>query len=278
MSDRGGAGLRLACTWLGYRLTLAVPDRGWIARLEAFTGLAMTEDSTAGEAPPALAVATARVAVVDGHDVRRFATAGDLEAWLLLTVSDVMVARGRFATLHAAAFLVTDGAVLLAGPPYAGKSTLAAAARERGLVTLGDDQVRVDPGTGMVWPLPRPAKRRIADPPSAPPPASGVLRARLDDEVVDLESRTGLASVHEGHRVVRVVHLARHVGPGIVQRPLDAFAATRGLLDQTRVHGADGLAMAAAIARRLGRVPTAVMSVGDGEIAQAIRVAAAAVS
>ncbi|MFM1997474.1 MAG: HPr Serine kinase C-terminal domain [Planctomycetota bacterium] len=278
MSDTGADRLRIACTWLGYRLTLAVPDRGWIERLEAFTGLAMTEDAAAGTAPPVLAVAGPREAVVDGADVRTFASAADLEAWLLLTVSDVMVARGRFATIHAAAVLAAEGAVLLAGPPYAGKSTLAAAARDRGLVVLGDDQVRVDPDTGWVWPLPRPAKRRVEDAPAAAPPAAGALRARLDDELVDLAPRRGLASVDEGHRVARIVHLARHAGPGIRVATLEPFAATRGLLDQARVPGGDGIVTAAAIARRLGRVPALAMSVGDGEIGRALQAVASPVS
>lgn len=264
--------LRIFCTWLGYRLTLAVPDRGWIERLEAFTGLAMTEDPDTGAAP-VLAIAGERQALVDGHDVRSFATPDDLEAWLLLTVSDVMVARGRFATIHAAAVLAADGAVLLAGPPYAGKSTLAATARGRGLVVLGDDQVRVDPDTGLVWPLPRPMKRRVADPASAAPPPAGALRGRLDDELVDLEPRRGLAAVGEPQRVARIVHLARHAGPGIRMTTLEPFAATRGLLDQTRVYGGDGLATVAAIARRLGRVPAVTLSVGDGEIEGALEAA-----
>jgi hypothetical protein len=278
MNGPGSELLRIACTWLGYRLTLAVPDRGWVARLEAFTGLAMTADSDADAAPPAVAVVAAREAIVDGHDVRSFATAADLEAWLLLTVSDVMVARGRFATIHAAAVRAEDGAVLLAGPPYAGKSTLSAAARERGLVVLGDDQVRVDPGTGLVWPLPRPTKRRVAAASSVAPPPAGVIRARLDDELVDLEPRRGLAAVDEAHRVARIVHLARHAGPGIRIAPLEPFAATRGLLDQTRLHGAATLSTAAAIARRLGRVPAVGLSIGDGEIDRALQAALTATS
>ena len=278
MSDLRAAGLRLACRWLGYRLALAVPDEGWITRLEAFTGLAMEDDSAAGASPPALAITGERQAVVDGHDVRTFASAADLEAWLLLTVSDVMVDRGGFATIHAAAFLVADGAVLLAGPPYAGKSTLAAAARDRGIAVLGDDQVRVDPDTGWVWPLPRPAKRRVEDAPAAAPPAAGALRARLDDELVDLAPRRGLASVDEGHRVARIVHLARHAGPGIRVATLEPFAATRGLLDQARVPGGDGIVTAAAIARRLGRAPALAMSVGDGEIGRALQAVADPVS
>jgi hypothetical protein len=273
MSDLRAAGLRLACRWLGYRLALAVPDEGWITRLEAFTGLAMEDDSAAGASPPALAITGERQAVVDGHDVRTFASAADLEAWLLLTVSDVMVDRGGFATIHAAAFLVADGAVLLAGPPYAGKSTLAAAARDRGIAVLGDDQVRVDPDTGLVWPLPRPTKRRVLDP--AAPPLPAALRARLDDELVDLEPRHGLAAVDVGRRVARIVHLARHAGPGVVVEPLEAFAATRGLLDQIRLHGPQALATAAAVTRRLARVPAVVLRVGDGAIGPAIEAALA---
>ena len=89
-------------SWLGYRLTAAVPQTRWFDWLTNFTGLEVDRQ----EAPATSAVLTVlddhRV-LVDQADLRTFGSLDDLKAWLFLTVSDVMISRGAFTALHTAA-------------------------------------------------------------------------------------------------------------------------------------------------------------------------------
>ena len=71
-------------------------------------------------------------------------TLEDLAAYLYGPVLGfVLRSRGRLA-LHASCVRIGDGAVLLAGPPGAGKSTTAAALAARGLSVLADDLTALD--------------------------------------------------------------------------------------------------------------------------------------
>ena len=81
-------------------------------------------------------------------------TLEDLTAYLYGPVLGfVLRARGRLA-LHASCVRVGDGAVLLAGPPGAGKSTTAAALARRGLTVVSDDLTALDDAHGppRAWP------------------------------------------------------------------------------------------------------------------------------
>lgn len=263
-------------SWLGHDLTVAAPDPEWFTWLEDFTGLAVRPDEAAPPgrhaAPPVLAVVDDRHALVDGIDLRTFSSLGDLKAWLFLTVSDVMIERGGFTAFHAAGFVVDGRAVLVSGKPWAGKSSWACAAAERGLDVLGDDQVLVDPAAGLVYGLPRPMKRRVvpgSEPPSSSTPA---VRARLDDEEIVLSPRlsAGLAPVDRGYAVSEIVHLSRHSGPGIMPVPMDRFTVVRTILDQMRGRPGDYLTQTAAAARMLGRRRNTALSVGDDEVSRGI--------
>ena len=78
----------------------------------------------------------------------------DLTAYLYGPVLGfVLRARGRLA-LHASCVRVGDGAVLLAGPPGAGKSTTAAALAARGLTVVSDDLTALDDASTppRAWP------------------------------------------------------------------------------------------------------------------------------
>jgi hypothetical protein len=71
-------------------------------------------------------------------------TLEDLSAYLYGPVLGFLLrARGRLA-MHASCIRIGDGAVLLAGPPGAGKSTTAAALATRGFAVLSDDLVALD--------------------------------------------------------------------------------------------------------------------------------------
>ena len=83
-------------------------------------------------------------------------TLEDLAAYLYGPVLGFLLrAWGRLA-LHASCVRVGDGAVLLAGPPGAGKSTTAAALATRGLSVLSDDLTALDlddrGGPPHAWP------------------------------------------------------------------------------------------------------------------------------
>lgn len=101
------------------------------------------------------------------------------------------------------------------------------------------------------------------------------VRARLDGESIALEPRltTGLAPVDRGYPVDRIIHLARHPGPGVEVQVLDRFRAVRSILDQMRPYSSRFLADAAASVRILGRLPNIRLSVGDGQIGPAMDIA-----
>ena len=80
-------------------------------------------------------------------------TLEDLAAYLFGPVLGfVLRSWGRLA-LHASCVRVGDGAVLLAGPPGAGKSTTAAALAMRGLAVVSDDLTALDLGDRAEPPL-----------------------------------------------------------------------------------------------------------------------------
>jgi hypothetical protein len=183
-----------------------------------------------------------------------------------------MISRGEFTALHSAGFVVDGRAILVSGPPWAGKSSWAFEARRRGLEVLGDDQVRVNGQTGVVNGLPRPLKRRLFADIVQHHQSEHAVVAHLDGEYIALEPRltTGLAPVDRGYSVARVIHLARHGGPGVDVQVLDRFRALQSILDQVRTYSPMRLADAAATARILGRLPNIRMSVGDGHIGRAL--------
>ena len=262
-------------SWLDYDLPVAAPDPLWFEWLENFTGLNV-EHQDGRPNMPVLSVIDDRHALVDEGDLRTFPGLEDLKAWLFLTVSDIMIARGGFTAFHAAGLAVAGRAILVAGPPWSGKSSWAFEAQRRGLEVLGDDQVCVDPVAGVVRPLPRPLKRRLVAEDAGQDLSLHAVRAHLDNEFIALEPRrtAGLAPVDRGYPVSGIVHLARHAGAGVKIRALQKTQAFEAVLNQTRGFPPRFfLADAAAAAKMLGRLPNICMSVGDGELAQALDLA-----
>jgi hypothetical protein len=260
-------------SWLGYTLPVAVPVSSWFDWLENFTGLEVERHPR--RAAPVLSVIDDRHVLVDGVDLREFARLDDLKAWLFLTVSDVMVSRGGFTTLHAAGVTVAGRALLIPGPPWSGKSSWALEARRRGLDVLGDDQVHVDPRSGLAFGLPRPLKCRLPAGDAESGLSQDAVRAELEGESIALEPRRaeGLAPVDRGYAPARIIHLVRHRGPGVEVQVLDRFRSFQSILGQIRAYSPRFLADAAALARVLGRLPNVRMSVGDGEIGRALDLA-----
>jgi hypothetical protein len=106
-------------------------------------GASGTADAASGKADAIVPAELAR-------DAAGFAEVTDTLLLFLLA------RRGR-TPVHAAAFILEDMAILLAGPSGSGKSTLALAAAREGFPILSDDMVFVqrDPGV-TVWGFPRP--------------------------------------------------------------------------------------------------------------------------
>ncbi|MGE0448730.1 MAG: hypothetical protein AB7Q29_04015 [Vicinamibacterales bacterium] len=259
--------------WLGHELTVAAPHASWFEWLEDFTGLDVETGGAVCGRVPVLAIVDDRCVLVDGHDERRFQDCDALKAWLFLTVSDIMTSRGSVLALHAAGLVVDGRAVLIAGPPWSGKSTWAFEAARRGMPVLGDDQVAVEPLLGTVCAVPRPLKYRVVDERSARALSALAVRARLDGEDVALEPRRtcGLAAVDRAYAISRIVHLTRHAGPGVHGAVLSQRDAVRLVLDQLR--GTPTFPSVGAATRLLSRRLNVRLSVGDGEIDRAFELA-----
>ena len=60
-----------------------------------------------------------------------------------------------FLVVHGAAFSIGDRGFILAGPPTAGKSTLALELGRKGAVFFSDDVAPLNRATGMLHPFPR---------------------------------------------------------------------------------------------------------------------------
>jgi hypothetical protein len=103
-----------------------------------------------GTADAATRKASATISLEIAKDAARFADVCDT---LLLFI----LARNGRTPVHAAAFLLGDLAIVLAGPSGSGKSTLALAAAERGYPVLSDDTVFVQCEPRFrLWGFPRP--------------------------------------------------------------------------------------------------------------------------
>lgn len=66
----------------------------------------------------------------------------------------------RLVAVHAALLVVDGTGVVLPGPSFAGKSTLALAAAEAGVHVVSDEYTLVDPESGLVSGVTRPVRRR----------------------------------------------------------------------------------------------------------------------
>lgn len=258
-------------TWRGRVLRISAPDPSWVQWLTLFTGLPF-EPMTVSDGPVVLAVEDPRHVRVDDRVLRSFEREEDLRAWLGLTVSDVLIQRGDFTVLHAAAFLVDERAVLVSGPPWSGKSSFALEARRLGLSVLGDDQVVLDPSSKRVFAVPRPIKRRIRSSEDRAAVSAVALQARIEDEDVALEplGREAASWPDEGHPVGLVLLVGRHAGEGVRFAIPTAFDARCALLDQMRCYGPKLLPELGGCARFLGQYPTRRVSVGDGETRAAV--------
>ncbi len=255
--------------WLGARLRLSLPGAVWFARLDDLLGLT-AQDVAASDAAGEITVLSDRLIHSFADDVS-FACLNDLLIWLALTTTDVLAEKRGAFLLHAACFVVQGEAVLVFGPPFAGKSTLANLALARGIEILGDDVIHLDPETGLAEAVPRPLKRRIGREEllanqAGPLEPGRPLYGMLDGEPSVLRPRA-TAGVWPPTRRLPVrcsIFLRRHPGPGVELFQPERFAALASLLDWARDWSTPPLACAHRAARQLLAQRHLGLSVGEG--------------
>jgi len=156
--------------------------------------------------------------------------------------------------VHAGGFVVDGGAVVFFGPSWSGKSSLAFAAWRRGLETLGDDRLCLDPTSARARAFPKCLKLRL---PEGAPLPEGRAGRRLDADGGDafvgalgddrrLVLSRGLDGFADYDRAVPIRALVRIARDGNAKRSrLDRMPATEaleGILGEAS--GAAGAAMA----------------------------------
>lgn len=261
--------------WMGYCLSLIVPHEDWLILIESFTGLSVSVVPSFDETA-ILQIVDDNTVLVDGVDRRLFSTPQDLKAWLLLTVSDVMIMRGELTVIHAASFIHRNNATLLCGDAWSGKSTLAFHACHKGLKVLGDDQVFPDLVTGKVFAVPRPMKRRVVNENDLGQASKMAIHARLDEEKILIEPRQfyDLTSCEQGYPISKIIHIKRHKGSGVNYKKLDRFEALQKLFTQMRIYcqGQDRFQSMVTLANKLSQHPAYLISVGNFETDKALDV------
>ncbi|MBB5755149.1 hypothetical protein [Prosthecomicrobium pneumaticum] len=257
--------------WLGAGLRLGLPDPDWAARIDDLLGLSSERVPAGGE--------EGEITLLSGATLRsyadevRFANSADLLVWLTLTAGDVLAEKKGAFLLHAACFVIEGKALLVFGAPFAGKSTLAQMALERGVPLLGDDVIHLEPETGLAQAVPRPLKRRVSPEvvaaaddrlvlvPGAP--LHGVLDGRAC--LLVPRSAPGILDTTQKLAVRGSIFLRRHAGPGIRPFRPERFEAMFALLDWARDWSTPPLACAHRAARQLLALPYLGISVGEGE-------------
>jgi hypothetical protein len=216
LADWGGEPVPPGAARLRVRLQVAESGPQLAAGLEVTgTTLKLSGVHAAGWAEGGAGVAECHVAAALGADPGALADEV-LEPLLLF----LLTRAGRI-PLHAAGFLLDGGAVVLAGPGGAGKSSLAGEALRAGLPVLGDDIVFLElAGRLRIRGLPRP----LHLPATASSPGGGVgprwRGGRWKERVAVPAARTALLA----ERGVLCV-LARGGEPGLAPVPAEAAVA-----------------------------------------------------
>ena len=182
--------------------------------------------------------------------------------------------------LHAACCVLDGEAVLFCGGSETGKSTLTAAAWERGLEVMNDDCVAVDPARALVRPFPQALSLRLQKP-EVPEPfrcfvgQSGQYSLatgfKCDRWVLFGRSLLGLVP-YGVDRPVRALYLARR-GASTRRVPAERHGALHHLLAQTRPGRAGGLAILPFIQALLGQGKIYELEMGDQDVAGALELA-----
>lgn len=241
----------------------------------AVRGLAQGLAALAPAGPPPLVVerdgadlVLARRGVRVHADPRAGALLGALELALDAEAPRLLAGRCAF---HAAAAAGPEGAVLVAGASWAGKSTLATALVAQGLAYLTDDTALVD-DEGRVLPFPRriglrPGTLALVE---APPDRFERVGYDLDDHA-PIEYLVPRATA-DAPTPVRVLAFLERAGAALACRDLSAAEATARLVAHAlqRDDPARDLRRAS---RVVARAPARLLVTGGGpgELARALR-------
>ena len=256
--------------WLGIRLRLGLPGQAWFDRLDDLLGTP-AQGVAPGEELGEITVFDDRRLQSFAHEVR-FANRNDLLLWLTLTTADVLAEKRGAFLLHAACFVVEGEAVLVFGPPFAGKSTLTSTSADITVEVLGDDVIPLAPETGLAEAVLRPIKRRVSaaelEARRGDALALGTpLYGALDGEPSMLRPRAtpGIWPPQRSLPVRCSIFLQRHEGPGLRHYRPERFQALASLLDWARDWSTPPLACAHRAARQLLAQRHVGLSIGDGE-------------
>ncbi len=234
------AGVSARFRWAGGTTTVTAADPEELVELCDFTGLEPEPISLRLGRGELNLLADPQIFVHGQH--RLYPRREERMIWAALTVGEFLARDAKCPLLHAAAIECGGVVALLCGPPFAGKSTTTLSALARGLVVLGDDQVRVIEGASAVQALPRPVKLRLDLDAPLPAGVSGSdrpLRGWLEEEQT-LMLRRGSASSPEAIRPVGAIfHLSRCSGPTCTLAEIDRAPARELLAPQRRGRAAE---------------------------------------
>jgi hypothetical protein len=252
---------------------VSLPDARWLRRISDLLGL---PDIGTDHGP-------ADFCVHDDRSLRSFETEltfdtkNDLLVWLTLTMFDVLADKSGAFLIHAAALVLDDDVVLLSGPPTAGKSTFAIAARRRGIQIMGDDLVSLCPQTLRASATPRPLRvrttmARIVQNTTDPLEPGEPLTGTLDGEPCELHPRLadGTISSLQAAKVAAIYFLRRSEGRDVQLDVPTQFQAAGLLFNHARVPRGKAGDMLSSISQLLDNCPCATLSVGHGKVEDAL--------
>ncbi len=203
---------------------------------------------------------------------------GDLAYLLLESLAYGFQETTREPLAHAGAIDAGRGALVLFGPAYAGKSSLAVGAWRRGAALIGDDRVRLDAAAGTVAAFPKCAKLRLAPGESTSPLGTAVPdgdgragQIRDDRRFILSRGVSGMEPYGTGRPVRALVELVRRDDePGARLAPLAARDAYDRMLPEMISPHRDPLALLRLIKRLAAAGRLVRLTVGDGEIDAAL--------
>ncbi len=206
--------------------------------------------------------------------------AGRLAHYLAITIPWTFFYLCPQPVLHAASCVVEGEAVLFCGRSETGKSSLAAAAWERGFPVLNDDCTVVDPARVLVRPFPQGFSLRLTEP-VVPPAFARVLSPgcpyflgsnwKSDNWVLFGRALPGLVA-YGASLPVRALYLVRR-GAATRRAPVDRQTALRNILAQTYPGQAGKLAILPFVEALMGQGKIHVLEMGDGEVSEAVSLA-----
>lgn len=226
--------------WLGYCITLSVPEKSLAETVALYTGLQLLT-------APASAKDDITVLEHSGYyevQWRNTSLRCESEEDLLVNVATLVPAHFFSIStdqpaVHAGALLHKDEAILFSGEPYCGKSTLAFSAWQREEAVIGDDWLLYDSGNFTVRGFPKPIKPRV-NPKQLPRVYKAVnpveyVVGKLHNEWRLMVSRqAGFVNSYETpHHIRSLFFISRAPGTGSRVEAIEREQALRLILSQT---------------------------------------------